>query len=101
VTDHDPDARLPSGLTLREAARLASAWWDRTGRHIARNPEFRNPDVGFASGILRGVAWEHLTGDERRAVVATWDAVQAPSLTIGAPAPAPARRIVATPRRDP
>lgn len=96
---YDPDARLPSGLTWRDGVRLAADWWDRTGRHLARNPEFRDADVGFPSGLLRGLEWEHLTGEERLTLVRTWDATQAAALTVGAPPPAPRpdRRIIAVP----
>lgn len=48
---------------------MAARWWDRTGRHLIRNPEFRDPDIGFPSGITRGLEWEHLGRRERSQVV--------------------------------
>lgn len=70
----DWDQRLSSGLTLREAFSAAAIWWDRTARHILKNPDFQNPDAGFPSGILRGLEWGFLTGDERKRVVKAWHA---------------------------
>lgn len=57
--------RLMTGHTLAEVRDRAATWWDRRGRHVVKNPEFRNPDIGFPSGITRGLPWENLTGDER------------------------------------
>lgn len=67
----DLDAKLPSsGIGLREAILLARAWWDREGRHVVANPEFRDPDAGIPSGIARGLPFEHLTREEQAAVIA-------------------------------
>lgn len=68
----DPDLRLPSGMTLAEALRRARAWWDREGRHVARNPELRDPDAGLCSGILRGLAFDALSREEAAAVIEAW-----------------------------
>lgn len=67
----DLDAKLPSsGIGLREAILLARAWWDREGRHVVANPEFRDPDAGIPSGIARGLPFERLTREEQAAVIA-------------------------------
>lgn len=65
---YDPDARV-LGMTERETVVLAARWWDRTGRHLARNPDLRDPALGLASGILRGLPWDQLDARERQAVV--------------------------------
>lgn len=72
VTLDDPHARLASGMTVAEAVRRACAWWDSRGRHVVRNPEFRDPDVGFRSGILRGLPFADLTADEATRVIVVW-----------------------------
>jgi hypothetical protein len=65
---HDPDARV-LGMTERDMVRLAARWWDRSGRHLMRAPDLRDPAVGLASGILRGLPWDELAARERQAVV--------------------------------
>ena len=72
ITATDPDMRLPSGLKLKEAVARARLWWDREGRHVARNPEFKDPDVGAPSGIMRGLPFDELTREEAAAVIETW-----------------------------
>lgn len=64
-------ARMSSGLPVREAVALAAAWWQDIGRRLA-NPELRDPDLGIASGITRGLGWDHLTRGERVRVVRAW-----------------------------
>lgn len=68
----DPDMRLPSGLKLKEAVERARQWWDREGRHVARNPEFRDPDIGAPSGIMRGLTFDELSREEAAAVIEAW-----------------------------
>ena len=68
----NPDLVLESGLTLREAATRAQKWWDTEGRHQFRNPEFRDPDVGLPSGILRGLPFDELSREELAAVIEHW-----------------------------
>ena len=68
----DPAMRLPSGMTLGEAARRARAWWDGTGRHVVRNREFGDPDVGLCSAITRGLAFDELSREEAAAVIEAW-----------------------------
>ena len=65
---HDPTARA-FGMTEREMVALAERWWDRTGRHLMRAEHLHNPDIGLASGILRGLSWVELDARERQAVV--------------------------------
>lgn len=66
----DLDAKLPSsGIGLREAILLARVWWDREGRHVVTNPEFKDPDAGIPSGIARGLPFEELTREEQAAVI--------------------------------
>jgi hypothetical protein len=68
----DPDARLPSGISAREAVQTARAWWNRDGRHVVRNPFWRDPDQGgIPSGIARGLEFELLTRAEQLKVVKT------------------------------
>lgn len=63
------DAQLSSGYTLKEVVLKASLWWDRKGRKLITNPEFLNPDIGFNSGITRGLEWDSLEAKERGLVV--------------------------------
>lgn len=72
VAIDDPHARFPSGMEVGEAVRMAAKWWDREGRHVARNPEFRDPDVGIKSGITRGLPFEDLTAREATMIVVAW-----------------------------
>jgi len=69
----DLDARLPSsGMKLREVILQSRLWWDREGRHVVRNPVWHDPDLGFASGITRGLLFEHLTREEQAAVISQY-----------------------------
>jgi hypothetical protein len=68
----DPDRRLVSGLTLKEACARASGWWDGTGRHLFRNADWGNPDLGLASGITRGLPFAELAREEAAAVIEHW-----------------------------
>lgn len=70
---------MPGGMKSDEAVRLASAWWDRTGRHVLRR-EFnqeRDEKTGeitdtIPSGILKCLPWAMLTRKEQVAVVLKW-----------------------------
>ena len=86
------DDRLNSGMTAKEAVRRASAWWDKTGRHIMNkrvNEERAAPKVytggnapaiivqgavqqTLPSGILNALPWAELTKREQFAVVNIW-----------------------------
>lgn len=68
----DPKAHLPGGLRVREAVAGARQWWDRTGRHLIGAPDWRNADLGVPSGIMRGLAWDELSGAEKVRVVKVW-----------------------------
>jgi hypothetical protein len=89
-----PDGRLPSGMTVRAAVRGAAFWWDKTGRHLARNPEFKDPDRGFPSGILRGLPWDNLSRVEQVKIFCAWHDNFAQALTDNAGGNAPAARIL-------
>jgi hypothetical protein len=68
----DPDARLPSGISAREAVLSARAWWNRDARHVVRNPFWQDPDQGgIASGIARGLEFDLLSRAEQLKVVKT------------------------------
>jgi hypothetical protein len=68
----DPDARLPSGISAREAVLSARAWWNRDGRHVVRNPFWQDPDQGgIPSGIARGLEFDLLSREEQLKVVKT------------------------------
>ena len=104
MTDAKPDIigdslahltdRLP-GLTITgtEAVRLASTWWDKTGRRLInklfnrdRVDTLKGPgangapairvkgtgDVVVPSQILEGLPWEQLGRRERALVVRSW-----------------------------
>lgn len=81
-----PDARLSTGMTLREATARASDWWQRSGRKMmidmrahqkkknrleftSQNPE--DPNY-MPSGILHAVEWDSLTEREKYAITAQW-----------------------------
>ena len=70
----DRDSRLDTGMTVAEAIRRASAWWDAHGRHSMRDQVARAADdEGFVpSGILQGMAWDYLTRDEKLRIVKVW-----------------------------
>lgn len=88
-------SRRALGIAEGEVVELAERWWDRTGRHLIRQPEWRDPDAGFDSGITRGLAWMQLGALERQKVIlAFWQCKVAPKLaelecglSLGAPAP--------------
>lgn len=83
-----------STLTAPEAVRMASRWWDNTGRNIiskifnteivggsARGPGLNgapaikvsgNREVTLPSKLLQGHPWEDLDRRERAAVVKAW-----------------------------
>jgi len=64
--------RFDTGLHVKDAIRKASVWWNQQGRHVMRNPDFENPDVGIDSGITRGLSWQHLNKREQVSVVMHW-----------------------------
>lgn len=68
IATFDPQRRYLD-MTEREVVALAERWWDRTGRRLMRHPDLRNPDVGVASGILRGLRWSQLNARERQQVI--------------------------------
>ena len=67
----DPE-RFDTGMHVQEAISKAAVWWERQGRHVVRNPEFEDPDVGFDSGITRGLPWESLDRREQTSIVRIW-----------------------------
>jgi hypothetical protein len=68
------NARLPSGFTAGYVVRRAAAWWDKTGRHVVRSPEFQDQDMGVASDIMRGLRWAECNAEARCNIVAAWRA---------------------------
>lgn len=77
---YDPQARA-LGMTEAEAVALAARWWDRTGRHLIRHPDWQNPMLGLRSGITRGLPWQELDARERQAVIlAHWRHILLPRL---------------------
>ncbi len=83
-----PDDKLDTGMKVGEAISLASAWWNKTGRHALPknfNQEqtvkvrssfadfpaviIRDEETVVPAGILNGVSWDDLTKDEKRQVV--------------------------------
>lgn len=60
-------------LTAIEAVRLASAWWDKTGRRLI-NKAFNHErgDVVVPSRILEAKPWDELDKRERTLVVQSW-----------------------------
>ena len=73
VSNVTEDGRTLYGVSWTEVADRAIRWWDRTGRHVSRNPEFKDPDVGFASGITRGLEFQYLSRDEALRVVRAYE----------------------------
>lgn len=58
----DVDARLDTGMKVKEALARAEHWWDKTGRK-----EFKRIDNAdeIPSGILLGLAWDELNKFEK------------------------------------
>ncbi len=63
---------LSGGLCLREVIARTRGWWDQTGRHLIRARDWRDADLGVPSGIMRGLAWDELSGAERQRVMQVW-----------------------------
>lgn len=70
------DGKTIYGFPWKEITNLAIAWWDTTGRHVVRNPEFQNPDIGFKSGLLRGLHSSGLTRRETLRIVHVYERTQ-------------------------
>ena len=64
--------RFDTGMHVNEAIYKTGVWWNLQGRFVVRNPEFKDPDIGFASGITRGLSWESLNKREQTNVVLHW-----------------------------
>lgn len=80
------EARRVLGVTEGELVAIGRAWWDRAGRHLIRNPEFRDPAVGLPSRITQGLPFEQLTAIERqRVTIACWLHKIVPALQAGQP----------------
>lgn len=63
----DPDAKLDTGMSVKEAIHRASQWWNTKGRHLAAKDERHDPADG--TGIMRGLIWDALTQREKIQVV--------------------------------
>jgi len=78
----DPDARLDTGMKVREALANASHWWGKTGRHVMRKDGSKGLDVSWStdpdspnyvpSGVLNGEPWDVLNTRERLFIVKVW-----------------------------
>jgi hypothetical protein len=80
------EARTVLGVTEGELVAIGGKWWDRTGRHLIRNPEFRDPGIGLVSRITRGLPFDQLTPIERqRVTLACWLHKIVPALQAGQP----------------
>lgn len=93
ININDPDAKLDTGMTVREAVASARHWWEKYGRrdmksHLKRqnmSPASNNKGMGgqFAtlspddpnflpSGIIHGQPWDALNKREQIQVVKVW-----------------------------
>lgn len=88
----DPDAKLDTGMSTKEAIRRAEIWWNGRGRFIMKdkpNP-FSTLDPSdpnyMPSGIVAGLDWDALTKTEKLNIVKAWHhfAVRKPDLIGGA-----------------
>lgn len=78
------EARRVLGVTERELVQIAGRWWNRTGRHLIRHPDFRSPDAGLPSGITRGLAFAELQPiEQQRVTLACWTHKIVPALQQG------------------
>lgn len=76
----DPDQKLDTGMTVREAIANACYWWGKTGRHamkrhgIAEAVSSLDPDDQnyIPSGIVNGEPWDVLNNRERAFIVKAW-----------------------------
>jgi len=74
------DARLDTGMKVREAAERAALWWEKTGRRMMQShkpgQEFASKDEKdpnfIPSGILNGMPWEALERHEQMRVIKAW-----------------------------
>lgn len=78
------NATLECGLKMPEAVMHATRWWDNVGRKIIFISEYGNPDIGFDSGVTRGLPWEELKQDERKQVLQAWIGNKAQEIVDGA-----------------
>lgn len=68
----DRDNRLSSGHSVKDVVKKASYWWDQTGCKIVSHKDFKNPDLGFCSGITRGLRWDFLNEREKKKIVSMY-----------------------------
>lgn len=82
----DPDARLDTGMTVKEAVDRTRKWWGASGRHLmvekqahqskAARSVFASLDPEDAnylpSGIISGLEWDVLTLREKLRLVKFW-----------------------------
>ncbi len=66
--------KLDTGMSVREAVKRVSRWWDLRGaKQMRAMCEKQHPEQGFVpSGILQGMAWDNLTRDEKARVIKVW-----------------------------
>lgn len=77
----DPDARLDTGMKVKEAIRRAAGWWEGSGRKLMKlkgmsKTAFATLDTSSEnynpSGLLAGLEWSALTKREKLMVVKTY-----------------------------
>lgn len=78
----DPDARLDTGMKVKDAIASARHWWDKTGRHAMRKDGGKGHAVAVSldpedpnyipSGILNGEPWDTLNNRERLFITKAW-----------------------------
>lgn len=101
---NDPDARLDTGMTVREAIARTAQWWEKSGRklmtaELSRQSEavggsnngagaaFASKDVAspnfLPSGLIHGLPWEALSKSEKMRLIKRFHhfAIRKPDLT--------------------
>jgi len=63
------------GMTIEDATKIATIWWNEKGRHMMpdaqKNNDYLN-QYGMKSNILLGRPWDELNRGERIQVVKVW-----------------------------
>lgn len=67
---NDDEARLDTGMKVKEAVARAREWWEKKGRRMVSEKAAEVP--GDATGILDGLPWELLDKRERLVVIKFW-----------------------------
>lgn len=85
LAGQDPDAKLDTGMSAKEAMERARIWWQKTGRRLMRETAEHqlSHNAGFASenpddpnylpsGVINGVEWDQLTKREMLTIIKHW-----------------------------